>query len=61
MKEKGHLPLLGVGPVIIAVQALITVIGVIASYRGYFAAGKIELLNIPLKIIGIGLMIFGFS
>ena len=60
MKEKDHLPLLGVGPVIIAVQVLITVIGVIVSYRGYFAAGKIEWLNIPLKIVGIGLMVFGF-
>ena len=60
MKEKGHLPLLGVGPVIIAVQILITVIGVIVSYRRYFAAGKIEWLNIPLKIVGIGLMVFGF-
>ena len=59
--KKNHLPLLGVGPVIIAVQVLITVTGVIASYRGYFAAGKIELLNIPLKIVGIGLMVFGFS
>ena len=47
--KKNHLPLLGVGPVIIAGQVLITVIGVIASYRGYFDAGKIELLNIPLK------------
>ena len=45
---------------IIAVQVLITAIGIIASYRGYFAAGKIELLNIPLKIAGIGLMVFGF-
>ena len=45
---------------IVAVQALITAIGIIASYRGYFAAGKIELLNIPLKIAGIGLMVFGF-
>ena len=60
MNEKGHLPLLGVGPAIIAFQVLITVIGVIASYRGYFAAGKKELLNIPLKIMGIGLMVFGF-
>ena len=58
MKKK-HLPLLGVGPVIIAVQVLITAIGVIASYRGYFDAGKIELLNIPLKIVGVGLMVFG--
>ena len=60
MKEKGHLPLLGVGPVIVAGQVLITVIGVIASYRGYFDAGKIEWLNIPLKIVGIGLVVFGF-
>ena len=61
MKEKGHLPLLGVGPVIVAVQVLITVIGVIASYRVYFSAGKIEWLNVPLKIVGIALIVFGFS
>ena len=60
MKEKRHLPLLGVGPVIVAGQVLITVIGAIASYCGYFAAGKIEWLNIPLKIVGVGLMVFGF-
>ena len=60
MKEKGHLPLLGVGPVIIAGQVLITAIGVILSYRGYFDVGKIEWLNIPLKIVGVGLMVFGF-
>ena len=58
--KKNHLPLLGVGPVIIAGQVLITVIGVIVSYRGYFDAGKIEWLNIPLKIVGAGLMVFGF-
>ena len=58
--KKNHLPLLGVGPVIIAGQVLITVMGVIASYRGYFDAGKIELLNTPLKIVGVGLMVFGF-
>ena len=60
MKGKSHLPLFGVGPVIIAGQVLITVIGIIASYRGYFDAGKIDFLNIPLKIVGIGLMVFGF-
>lgn len=27
---------------------------------GYFAAGKVEPLNIPLKIVGIGLIGFGF-
>ena len=60
MKEIGHLPLLGVGPVIIAGQVLITVMGIIASYRGYFDAGKIAWMNIPLKIVGVGLMVFGF-
>ena len=60
MKEKSHLPLLGVGPVIVAGQVLITVIGVIASSLGCFDAEKIEWLNIPLKIVGIGLMVFGF-
>ena len=60
MKEKSHLPLFGVGPVIIAFQILITVIGIIASHQGYFDAGKTELLNTPLKIIGIGLILFGF-
>ena len=60
MKDKSHLPLFGVGPVIIGGQILITVIGVVASYRGYFDAGKIALLNIPLKVVGIGLVLFGF-
>ena len=59
MKEKNHLPLLGVGPVIVIFQVLITAVGVIASYRGYFDAGKIEILNIPLKVAGIGLIVFG--
>ena len=60
MKEKSHLPLFGVGPVIIASQILITVVGIIVSYRGYFDAGKIELLNIPLKIVGTGLVYLAF-
>ena len=60
MKEKNHLPLFGVGPVIIAFQILSTVVGIMASYCGYFNAVKIELLNIPLKIVGVGLMVFGF-
>ena len=60
MKEKRHQPVLGVGPVIVAGQVLITVIGVIASYRGYIDAGRIEFLNIPLKIVGVGLIVFGF-
>ena len=59
MKEKEHLPLLGVGPVINGVQVVITIIGIILSYQGYFVFWEFELLNIPLKIIGIGLVVFG--
>ena len=58
--KKSHLPLFGVGPVIIAFQVLITVIGIMASWRGYLDVGKIETLHIPLKIVGIGLVIGGF-
>lgn len=59
MKEKEHLPLLGVGPIIIALQVIITAIGIVISYRGNLDFGEIELLNIPLKLIGIGLICFG--
>lgn len=59
MKEKEHLPLLGVGPIIVAFQVIITVIGIVMSCYGYFDFGKIESLNIPLKIIGLGLIVFG--
>ena len=60
MKGKSHLPLFGVGPVIIALQILITAIGIFASYRGCFDAGKTRLLNIPFKMIGAGLILSGF-
>ena len=59
MKEKEHLPLLGVGPIINGVQVVITIIGIILSYQGYFVFWEFELLNIPLKIIGLGLVVFG--
>ena len=59
MKGKSHLPLFGVGPVIIALQILITAVGIFVSYRGCLNIGKIRLLNMPLKITGIGLILFG--
>lgn len=59
MKEKEHLPLLGVGPIIIALQVIITVIGIVISYCEHLDFGEIELLNVPLKFIGIGLICFG--
>lgn len=59
MKNKNHLPLIGVGPVIVFGQILITVIGIRIARHAYPDAGKTGLLNIPLKIIGIGLIAFG--
>lgn len=60
MKKQNHLPLFGVGPVIVAGQILITIIGIVLSQRGYFAVGKVGFLNLPLKILGVGLIVFGF-
>lgn len=59
MKKKEHLPLYGVGPVIGGFQILVTVVGIVLSCLGYFDFGKIEVLSIPLKIIGVVLIIFG--
>lgn len=59
MKKRDHLPLFGVGPVIVGFQVAVTAIGIALSRSGYFAFGAIALLNIPLKIIGSLLIVFG--
>lgn len=59
MKKKEHLPLYGVGPVIGGFQILVTVVGIVLSCLGYFDFGNIKVLDIPLKIIGVVLIIFG--
>ena len=59
MKEKEHLPLLGVGPIIVAGQILVTVVGILISGSGHLDFGKYEVLNIPLKVLGIALICFG--
>ena len=59
MNKKEHLPLLGVGPVIVAGQIIITVIGIVTFLNGHLKLGRIEELNIPLKILGILLIVFG--
>lgn len=59
MKKKEHLPLYGVGPLIVGFQILVTVGGIVLSCLGYFDFGNIKVLDIPLKIIGVVLIIFG--
>lgn len=59
MKKREHLPFIGVGPLIFAFHIVITIAGIVLSCKEYFDFGKIEVLNIPLKIIGILFIIFG--
>ena len=59
MRKREHLPFYGVGPFIGGFQVVITLIGVVLSCLGLFDFGKIELLNIPLKVIGFALIAFG--
>ena len=59
-KNSSHLPLFGVGPVIVYGQVLITVIAVIAVHKLNLNAGKFDFLKIPFLITGILLIIFGF-
>ena len=59
MKKRKHLPLYGVGPVIGGFQIVVTIIGIVLDGLDYFDFAKIEILNIPLKILGTGLIAFG--
>ena len=59
MKKKEHLPIFGVGPLIVSFQIAVTLLGIVLSRFGYFEFGEIAVLNIPLKIVGAGLILFG--
>ena len=61
MKKKEHLPLFGVGPLIVIFQVAVTVVGIALSCKGYFDFGKVAVINIPLKIIGTIFVVFGIS
>ncbi|MCM1505839.1 MAG: isoprenylcysteine carboxylmethyltransferase family protein [Ruminococcus flavefaciens] len=59
MKNKEHLPVYGVGPLIVIPQILFTTVGIIMSVYGLFESGKINILKIPFLIIGIILIVYG--
>lgn len=59
MKNKEHLPVYGVGPIIVNPILVLTIVGIILSVYGFFDFGKIAVLKIPLLIIGIILIGFG--
>lgn len=59
MKDKEHLPVYGVGPIIVLPQTVLTAVGIIMSLCGVLDCGKIDILKIPFLIIGIILIVFG--
>ena len=66
MKQKEHLPIFGIGPVYVGTIAIIAIIGIILSKKGYLDSGLIPELKIPMLIIGIvvallGVFIWGYA
>lgn len=59
MENNEHLPVVGVGPVIVIPQIIVTCAGIMLSAFGYFDTGIIATLKIPFLIIGIIIIIFG--
>ena len=58
MKEQRHLPIIGVGPIIVIPQILLTVVGIFISCLGYIDFASVQILKYPFLILGI-LLIFG--
>lgn len=59
MDKKKHLPVIGVGPLIVIPQILLTALSVVLSAKGYWDAGKFSVLKIPFGIVGVIFIVFG--
>lgn len=59
MKDKKHLPLFGVGPVIVYGQVLITIISILIISKLNLNYSSFKICKIPFLITGILLIIFG--
>ena len=57
--KKEHLPIFGVGPIIILPQIIITIIGVILTEKGVLLDWSFGILKIPLLILGVASVVFG--
>lgn len=59
MKSKQHLPMYGVGPLYVAVILALTVAGIVLTAVGWIPTARVAFLRIPLRIIGILLIVLG--
>lgn len=59
MSKKDHLPLYGVGPIIVYGQFIFTAISIILSYKFDFIFPTTNVLNILFKVIGV--LVIAFS
>lgn len=59
MKNKEHLPILGVGPLYVLTIIIITAIAIILDFLKVLDTGKFQILQIPFTIIGVILIIEG--
>lgn len=59
VSKKEHLPMMGVGPIIVIPQMLITAVAIIMSEMGKIYSLQIEGLKIPFVILGMILIIVG--
>lgn len=58
-EEQKHLPVIGVGPMIVAPQLILTAAGIILSCFGYLDFAKLTVIKIPFLILGILIIIAG--
>lgn len=59
MIRKNHLPKIGVGPIIVIPQLLLTIIGIILSRKNIILDWHIEILKIPFIVLGVLLIVYG--
>lgn len=59
MDHKEHLPIIGVGPIIVIPQMLLTVLGIVLSELNSFYFGKMSILKMPFFILGIMAILLG--
>lgn len=58
-ENKKHLPVIGVGPVIVAPQIVLSVAGIFAGTKECLSFARISALRIPFTVLGVLLIILG--